>query len=1082
MKKQIFYTLFFTFLWGYGHCQERLFTVVDSKTSGITFTNTITETENMNIFRYDYLYNGGGVGVIDINNDGLMDLYFSGNMVDDKLYLNKGNFVFEDITKSAGIEVSSWSSGVCVWDVNNDGYQDLYICQSGPNLTSARKNKLFINQKNNTFKEEAAGYGLDLNGFFTQAAPIDYDQDGDLDLYVMGHPEPENLKLPVKVLLERISKGEVPSDALMENREGKFINVTRDAGIFEYGFGLGLAITDVNLDRYPDIIVANDFDEPDHIFVNQKNGTFKDEALTRFKHTSNYSMGNDVGDINNDGYMDVITVDMAQINHVRSKTNMESMSPEKFNARLLLGWNYQYMHNMLQLNTGMGSYQEISYMAGVAKTDWSWAPLFFDMDGDGWQDLFISNGYKRDTKNNDIQKKIYDEYNDDNKDVKLVDLLEIIPSENIANYFYRNQHNNTFSDENHNWAPPEALKSNGAAYVDLDNDGDLDLVVNNMDVTASIYKNNSENFGVTRISFEKMKMSDYLGAQLYYSTDKQAQFREAYFVRGYQSTVTQQINFLYPRDQSPKSLVITLSSGKTAYYELHDLDQIIHPIMNDFQNDAPAIRLNTRLKNLTEKYNLAALHQENDYNDFNREVLLPQKQSMQGPGLAVADFNRDGLDDFVLGNSVGYQPQIFLQKANGTFFAYKVPAFILLKGMETVAVEAIDVNRDNFKDLVFVGGSYEKENDDSSYQTGLYIGNGQGIFGWVKNAIPVYKQNTGNIIQADYDDDGDTDLLLLAATVPGQYPLAGENVLLRNDKGFYKNVTNEVISDINLGENGVSRDATFSDYDEDDDLDLLIVNEWGSLRVFENNSNAYHEIKNQVLENGWWQAIYAADIDGDGDEDYLVGNAGVNNKFHPDEKHPLHIFLNDFDSNGSKDIVLAYKSGKELLPVRGRECSSEQVPIISEKFETYESFALADLEEIYGAEKLKKALHYEATNFKSGIIWNNSGALNFEAFPLMAQLSWIRSFVTYDVNSDGLLDILAVGNHFGTEVETTKYDGNTGICLIQNKDHSFEYIPAYESGFYVHEDTRVIKKLKIAEGKEVVIVASNNGYVQVFGH
>ena len=1078
---RLFSTVFFILAINQIYGQETLFKKVNKETSKVTFRNDITETEELNIFHYDYLYNGGGVGVLDVNNDGLDDIYFGGNMEDDKLYLNKGNMVFEDITKSSGIDPTGWSSGICVFDVNQDGFDDIYVCKSGPKYTPYRHNLLFVNQGDNTFKEEAKKYGLELSGYYTQAAPLDYDMDGDLDLYVMGHPPTESLKVPLKTMLERLENKEVPGDALMRNDNGVFKDVSRFFGIYEFGFGLGLAITDMNYDNYPDVVVANDFDEPDHLFVNQKNGAFEDQALKYFKHTSNYSMGNDVGDINNDGLMDIITVDMAQITHERSKQNMESMSPEKFKARLLLGWNHQYMHNMLQLSTGMGSYQEIAQMAGVAKTDWSWAPLFFDIDGDGWQDLFVSNGYKRDTKNNDALTEIKANYDPEGSGTKLLPLIELIPSENIANYFFRNNKDLTFEDASLEWGVNEAMKSNGAAYADLDNDGDLDLIINNVDEYASIYENTAELGDRTlKVDFSGLKLHEYLGAKICLVSEKGiSQFREAFFVRGYQSTVTRKINFFLPEGDRPSKLYITYQNGQIQTYDCNWKKAItVAKPTNEFKEAYPIV-FNTLLKDITKEQELMALHMEDDFDAMKRETLLPHKQSMNGPIVKSGDFNNDGLEDLILGSSKGRLPQVFMQKEDGTFFASRVPSFYVRRNLEESDIHVFDLNNDGNLDLLMTSNGYEKENGDSSYLAHLFIGNGEGVFGIVKNAIPDVFTSTSKIIPSDADSDGDLDFLILGSAVPGRYPECSESFFFRNDKGFYKNATSEVFPDIN-NQYGVWKDGEFMDIDGDSDLDFTGVGEWTGFEVFENDNGVFKYSSNSMLEVGWWNCMEVIDIDNDGDKDILLGNAGLNNKFHPSEKKPLRVYGGDFDGNGKYESVLACKRDKEFLPVRGRECSSGQLPYIAEEFSTYKAFAEADIEDIYGKEKLSKGLSFTATEFASGILMNNEGKYEFKSFPNGAQVSWLRDFEVTDLNNDGRLDIIGVGNHFGAEVETTNYDASVGAVLIQQEDGSFEYLMPYESGLYVHSDSREIEPLKMANGKTAYLISVNNGMLRLF--
>lgn len=1061
--------------------QKAGFTKIFPAQSGVEFSNDLTESDSVNITLYDYLYNGGGVGIGDFNNDGLQDLFFSGNFVDDKLYLNKGNFQFEDITTKAGITHNGWSTGVCVFDVNNDGYDDIYVCRSGWYKDPEKlKNVLYVNQKNGKFKEEAASYGLDLAGHHTQAAPLDFDLDGDLDLYLLGHPGKFMHKADFASYVKTILNGEVESDLLLENVNGKYVDITKKAGIFEFGYGLGLAITDINSDHYPDILVCNDFDEPDHLFVNQKNGLFKDENLTYFKHTSNYSMGNDVGDFNNDGLLDYISVDMAFETHERSKMNMASMTPAKFWARVKLGWGYQYMHNMLHLNTGRGVYQEIAQFSGIAKTDWSWAPLFMDIDMDGWQDLFITNGYKRDTKNNDIQNMINAALEKKSK-LSVLELLDLIPSVQIENFFFQNKKDLTFGDKRADWGVDEKLNSNGAAYADLDNDGDLDLVLNNVDAPASIYQNTTENGNhFFKIDLSEIPDSKLTGMTFKLKTRKCTQTREAYFVRGYQSTVEKNIFFFWEATDTALELTVYHQQAEFHLAKISP-DNSLKLSLKDFKpvNDSYG-PTGSMLQEISGAALPNAVYTDNNYDDFQTETLLPHRMSDAGPQLAVADITNDGLEDFILSSPVGKIPQVFVQQENQTFKSIVSPSFYNHQASEDGGLVIFDVNADRYKDLIITSGGYEYDQGDSNYLNRLYIGNGQGMFGYVKNAMPKDFYNSGKIIGEDIDKDGDTDFLICGKASPKKYPYPGITTLLLNEKGFFFDITDKVAPALKYA--GMVNDAEFVDIDGDTDKDLVVVGEWMDVQLFEREGGKFTPVPTALNLPGWWSCVTASDIDADGDLDLLVGNAGMNNKFKPSKERPLDVYANDFDNNGVLDIVLAHTKNDHLLPVRGKECSTGQMPFLAEKFPTYLSFATSDLYQIYSKEKLDSALHYRATEFRSGILYNDGkGNFNFKPFGNEAQLSYINEFVVQDLDLDGRLDILAVGNRYGTEVETTRYDASCGLTMLQNSNGTFRVIPYTESGFFVPGDAKSMTEIKLGkEGKTAILVGNNNGQVQLF--
>ncbi|MFT4601909.1 MAG: hypothetical protein ACI857_002095 [Arenicella sp.] len=1045
-----------------------------STETNIVFKNEIIETDEVNIVGYDYLYNGAGVGVGDFNGDGLQDLFFAGNMVNDQLYLNKGNFTFEDVSVSSGITSNGWSSGVCVFDVNNDLKPDIYVSRSGPN-SEGLMNVLYVNQGDGTFKENAKKYGLDITDHSSQAAPIDIDLDGDLDLYLMGHPGSFNHAVNYQDISKEVQAGLIESDRLLENIGGQYVDITQQAGIFEFGYGLGLAVTDINNDSYPDIIVCNDFDEPDHLFINQQNNTFKDENLAYFNHTSNYSMGNDVGDFNNDGLLDYVSVDMAFSDHKRSKMNMASMSLDKFYTRVQLGWGHQYMHNMLQLNTGRNKFQEISQFAGVAKTDWSWAPLFFDIDQDGNLDLFVSNGYKRDTKNNDIGYKL-DSLKEASGSVKMLDFLDLIPSVKIENYFFKNNGDLTFSDSRSDWGVDEKLNSNGAVYVDLDNDGDLDLVLNNVDALASIYENKTETSNPKlTVDLSDLDPGFIHGKKIKVITSQRQFVQEHYAVRGYASSVDARHFFYCQEGEVFESLIIDDSlieilpkeGGVVKPFELPEssklpLSLVSRPLFSDF----------------TERSKIDAIYKDNKYNDFEDESLLPHQLSTGGPEIAVGDFDKNGYEDFILTSSMGKIPTVFLQNSKGTFKKMLSRSFYNHQSSEDGAIQVFDVNGDRNLDLIISSGGYEHVEGDTAYYNRLYIGNGLGMFGLVKNALPFDGHNSGQIKMSDIDKDGDLDLLICGKGHPKKYPYAGRTKIYENVNGFFKDRTSIIAPQIEYI--GMVNDAEFEDIDGDGDEDIVLVGEWMKIEIMENVGGKFIRKKSELDMIGWWSCLTSADVDNDGDMDFLVGNAGMNNKYNASKENPLDIYANDFDGNGTLDIVLSKKYNGVDVPLRGRQCSSEQMPFIADKFPTFISFANSELEEVYGKEKLDRALHYQANEFRSGILKNDGkGNFKFEPLPAEAQFSFVNDFEFIDVNGDGRKDIVGVGNRFNTEVETTRYDASCGFVYLVKSDESLEYQSPLKSNFFAPHDAKSITQIKMADGSIGLLIGNNNQKVQL---
>jgi hypothetical protein len=1081
---KLFGVLILVVVFGESFAQSSLFVPIESERSKITFENTILEDKTTNIMKYDYLYNGAGVGVGDFNKDGLTDIFIAGNLVDDQLYFNKGKFEFENVSLKAGITNNGWSTGVCVFDVNGDGYDDIYVCRSGPDIYKDHLNNvLYENQKDGTFQEKSAEYGLAISGHFTQAAPLDIDLDGDLDLYLMGHPAEFQHKANFQEIIKNIQAGKVESDRLLENVQGKYIDITKDAQILEYGYGLGLAITDINVDGYPDIIVCNDFDEPDHVFVNQQNNTFKDENLSYFKHTSNYSMGNDVGDFNNDGLLDYISVDMAFESHERSKMNMASMNPDKFFARVMMGWGYQYMHNMLQLNTGKGTFQEISQYSSVAKTDWSWAPLFMDIDMDGYLDLFVTNGYKRDTKNNDL-KYLLDEAKEKHGEISVAEFLELIPAVKIENFFFKNNGDLTFDDKRGDWGVDEKLNSNGAAYADFDNDGDLDLVINNVDTLASVYENTT-NHSTNHLILDlgELSQQEFSGLKFKFISSEGEQIQESYFARGYCSTVEKKIFFYYKDDEILPRVEITFPSNEVRLLEGIKKNRKI-TLTKEFLMELPMVTedksISTYFTEVTDDFRLEAVYNDNKFNDFESESLLPHRLSTSGPEVAVGDFDNNGYEDFIVTSAVGKIPAVFLQSPNGTFKKKTSNSFYNHQSSEDEDIAVFDVNNDKKLDLIITSGGYQFTENDTALENRLYIGNGLGMFGLVTNGMPKDLINSGKIVPEDIDGDGDTDFLICGSALPGKYPYSGKTRILMNEKGFFRDKTNFVAPQIEYV--GMVNDAVFSDLDGDGDKDILLVGEWMNIVWMENVGGRYIRRKEKFDMQGWWSCIEKVDIDGDGDDDFLLGNAGMNNKYNASQKKPLDVYANDFDSNGSLDIVLAKRKGDEILPVRGKECSTGQMPNLAEKFPTFISFATSELNEIYDQDKLDNALHYTATEFRSGILYNNGeDGFGFEPFQGEGQLSFINEFKSIDINDDGRLDILAVGNRFNTEVETSRYDANCGLCFIQKEDGSFEYITPLESGFFTPYNAKSMEIISLGNDKEIgIIVGNNNNKLQLF--
>ncbi|PCI08568.1 MAG: RNA-binding protein, partial [Flavobacteriaceae bacterium] len=947
------------------------FTKMDASKTNINFKNSVTENLYFNFLNYPYVYNGGGVAVGDINNDGLVDIYFSSNQQSNKIYLNKGDFVFDDITETANVKDElGWTTGISMIDINNDGWLDIYVCKAGAlEDHELRKNKLYINQKDNTFKESAKEYGLDFYGFSVQTHFFDMDNDGDLDMYLVGHRI--DFRNNVTIDLERDKKiNDYGSDQLFRNDDGKFTNVTNESGVANKAWGLSASIGDFNNDGWMDIFVANDFFHGDYLYINNKNGTFTDEILTRFNHISNNSMGSDFADINNDLQPDLLVLDMMAEDHIRGKKNMASMNTNSFNMMVNSGYHHQYMTNVLQLNNGNGSYSEISYLAGIAKTDWSWAPLIADFDNDGFKDVFVTNGIKKDLSNQDFRDQMRQNIMR-RKKVSIEEAIGMMPSEKLQNYIYKNNGDLTFSNRSNDWGITEKINSNGATYADLDNDGDLDLIVNNMEDEASVYQNNStQNFIQIQLK-GAAKNPNGIGAKVVVQTNDFSQSQELNLSRGFQSSVDPKLTFGLGEPESISAIQVFWQDGKLS--ELKDVEPN-QLIVIDYQKASAQTEKETEINpyftaQKSESLGITFQHKENEFDDFQKQILLPHSESKNGPFITSADVNNDGLDDFFVGGAKGQSGELYLQKANGKFKKSNTIIFENDKNQEDLGVLFFDADSDGDQDLYVVSGGAEYAEGNEYYQDRLYINDGLGNFRKSENSLP--KLNTAGqvVIVNDVDNDGDLDLFVAGRNIPDKYPYSPKSYLLINEKGIFKK--SNTSSD--LDEIGMITSAIFSDYDNDGDADIIAVGEWTKIQLFENTNGSFikKEIPDLEKTAGLWFSISQKDMDGDGDLDYFVGNLGKNSKFKAKKGKPFQIFCDDFDKNGTYDIILTSEYKGNLVPMRGKQCTTQQMPNISKKFKTFEAFATADLNSILGEENLENALHLQADILYSVYLENN---------------------------------------------------------------------------------------------------------------
>ncbi|MFT7073875.1 MAG: hypothetical protein ACJAX3_002875 [Patiriisocius sp.] len=1057
-----------------------LFTKVSAKSSGITFMNNTEQTNDFNFMNYMYIYTGAGLATGDIDHDGLEDVYLVSNSGPNKLYKNRGNFEFEDITRISKTEdEGGFSTGVCMLDINNDGWLDIYVCKAGSlNDDEGRRNLLFINQQNGSFVEEAAKWGLNDPGYSTQIYSIDYDKDGDLDLYLVNHRY--DFKNNGKISSEIQSQiEETTSDQLYRNDNRIFTKVTGEAGLYNKAWGLSAIISDFNDDGWDDIYVANDFLEPDAMYINQKDGTFKNEINNRLNHISTNSMGSDNADLNNDLHPDILTLDMASESHVRSKENMAPMSTSNFMKMVKVGYHHAYMANMLQYNQGNGKFKETAQMGGVSKTDWSWAPLIADFDNDGLKDIFISNGVERDYTNQDA-RNILKGIMAEGSAMKLEDILSVFPSEKTNNYIFRNNGDLTFTKKIEEWGLNDPGFSNGAAYVDFDNDGDLDIITNNLHGEAGVYQNNASN------NYLQIKLSGPLanplaiGAKVYVSSSTETQFLELYLARGFESSVSSILNFGLGNEAVAQKVVVQWPDGKTSTLENIASNQKVTIDYTAATSDLITLRDKKRRK---KHINPAALgiqyiHKENDFNDYSLQLLLPQKQSTKGTGIAKADVNGDGLEDFFVGNAKNAIAALYLQKSDGTFIKSNETLWAADAKYEDANALFFDADGDGDQDLYVVSSGYELAENDPLLQDRLYINNGTGKLTKNNSALPSMLISGKSVTSGDYDNDGDLDLFVGGNVVPQRYPLPPKSYLLKNDRGKFTDATadNKDLSSI-----GMVAEAVFTDYDNDKDLDLMVVGEWMAPTFF-TNKNGHFEVSTAItgLKNteGWWQTISMADLDGDGDQDYLLGNIGTNNKFHPTTDKPLYINANDFDANGSYDVAMSKISDGKIVPIRGKECSSQQNPFLLDKIKTFEEFAHLEMKDIYGEEKLKDAYKLTAHLFESVYVENlGNGDFKIKKLPNIGQTGPTLSFVTNDFNNDGFLDIMGVGAIYDAEVETIRYDSNYGYVLLGDGKGNFVHSKEYDP--FIDSDSKDMTEINI-KGKAHYVVVSNNAPLEIF--
>ncbi len=1061
---------------GFGNSQNhKRFTLLKPSYTGVKFKNTIKSTKDKNILLYANFYSGAGVGIGDFNNDGLQDIYFAGNMVQDRIYLNQGNLTFKDVTKEAGIvDDDGWSAGVTIADVNNDGYVDIYVSRELYDYNPEKRiNFLYINKGDGTFVESAKEYGVADSQRTRHAVFLDYDQDGFLDIFLLT--QPPNAGILSEFIGSNKQKAESHVRLLRNTGKNSFEDVTEKAGVKRSGYPNAVCAADLNNDGWVDLYVTNDFKEPDFLFLNNKNGTFTNVVDSSTGHISHFAMGVDISDINNDGHLDVFVVDMVAEDNFRLKSNMSGMDPEAFWKVVNKGGHYQYMFNTLQLNNGNMVFSDVAQMTGMASTDWSWSNLMADFDNDGLKDTYVTNGLLHDIMNTDADKAVADfidktsyewilAHPDGGGITSIFDILDLqkavnmVPSNPISNYAFKNKGNLQFEKVMDEWGLEQKSFSNGSAYADFDNDGDLDLVVNNVNEEAFIYRNNSEslpNSNFFRIKLKDSKNRPVFGARVTLFSKEGMQIQETTNVRGIYSCSEPIVHFGLRENQKIDSLKISWPNHKETMLKNLTANQVMELDMDKAMEPRKIPDSPTPIfKEDTKSKAIEFVHQENIFDDYGYQVLLPHKMSQFGPAMDVSDINNDGLEDIFIGGATGNSPILYIQNPGGQFSKSSQAFWEKEKEHEDLDALFVDINNDGHQDLYVVSGGNEFPANASYYVDRLYLNDGKGDFSERVELNEV--QQSGSIVRAeDYDKDGDMDLFVGGRHVPRQYPLPASSILWTNDNGKLVDNTDTLAPE--LKDVGMVTDAVWADYDNDGDSDLIVVGEWMPITIFTNDGGRFSKTPINGLENssGWWFSIEKGDFDQDGDMDFIVGNLGLNYKYKTSKEKPFDIYYDDFDKNGFGDIVLGYYNSEKHYPLRGFSCSSQQIPGLKTKFEKYDVFASLEIDQVYGKRNLEKSLHYEANTFASSYLENlGDGSFKLSDLPHLAQLSNINDILVDDFNVDGNLDALLVGNLFVSEVETPRNDGGTGLLLLGEGKGGFQAVSPWESGFYARGDAK----------------------------
>lgn len=1094
--------------------KNTLFSKLSSSESGIHFNNEIHDTDSTNSLINEFGYMGGGVGIGDFNNDGLKDIVFTANQVSCRIYINKDNNKFEDITEKAGLTTNVWATGVSIVDINNDGYDDIYICTYGKNLLHRSKNLLFINQHNLTFKEEATEYGLADTGYSSQAVFFDYDRDGDLDMYLANYLF-NNSNVSANYVVPRDRSGNSLANDRLYRNDGDsshighpvFKDVTITAGIKEDGYGLGVTVSDFNNDGWPDIYVADDFISNDDLWLNNKNGTFTNCIDKALRHQSYSSMGVDAADLNNDGLPDIVTLDMMPEFNERKKTSYSFMNYERYQSERLRGYEPEFMRNMLQLNNGnryrgdtsLPFFSEIGQLAGISQTDWSWSVLLADFNNDGWKDMHITNGVGRDFINADFlefSNQTFDAVTDKKEQQKLIkEKLASLNPVNLSNYLYINNQDYFFKDSSEDGGINEPSLSNGAAYVDLDNDGDLDLVVNNINKEAFVFINKTiQKSELIQSHFLKLilKGNDNnkhaFGTKICLYANDAMQMQEQNPVRGYYSSVDQDIIFGLGASSKIDSLIAVWPDGKKIILKdiSADSNLVLSQSTASLNDNVDKSVSSFLFSDITSALGIQYRHTEYEFNDFANQRLLPQKYSQLGPFITTGDINGDGSIDFFVGGAANFSGKIFTQGSNQLF---KPKSIVDSEKKVEEDMDCILFDADNDKDLdllITYGDSQQPENSEA-FRPKLFINDGKGNFSLKVNAIPPdVKLIAGAVSAADYDGDGDLDLFI-GGRVTRKYPESPQSFILQNNDGVFSDVTTKVCP--SLQKAGMITSSAWTDFDNDKQPDLIIAGEWMPVRFFKNNHGKLQEVTTNTgvdAMNGMWRSLAIADIDNDGDEDIIAGNLGLNCNYDVSKEQPMKLFAKDLDGNGSIDPIFFYyiKSDdgiKYLYPAINRAMFSEQVPAIKKQFLYAKDYSRASFDEIFSGNKKEGLLRLNCDETRSCYFENlGGGKFKKHILPIEAQFAPINSIVCDDVDGDGYKDLIMAGNEYQEEVMTGRYDASYGLYLKGSKSKGFQFVPSTKSGFIVEGDVKDMDLVTLSNHEKVLLVAVNNDSLRAF--